>query len=115
MKVARTGGNFLRLPASKIGGNNEFIEYMLSIILRTIKAKGETTQKTTQKSKLKTTQKKVEMIIEAIRSNPKSTIAELALLTGLSVDGVKWNLRKLKDEQRLRRIGPDKGGHWEVA
>lgn len=93
----------------------EFIEYMLSIILRTIKAKGETTQKTTQKSKLKTTQKKVEMIIEAIRSNPKSTIAELALLTGLSVDGVKWNLRKLKDEQRLRRIGPDKGGHWEVA
>ena len=28
-------------------------------------------------------------------------------------DGVR--LRKLKDANRLRRIGPYKGGHWEVV
>jgi len=27
---------------------------------------------------------------------------------------VEWNLKKLRDEGRIRRIGPDKGGHWEV-
>ena len=34
--------------------------------------------------------------------------------TGLSQSGVKKVIRKLKDANLLRRIGPDKGGHWEV-
>ena len=25
------------------------------------------------------------------------------------------NIRKLKADGRLRRVGPDKGGHWEVV
>ena len=29
--------------------------------------------------------------------------------------GVRWNIRKLKDANLIRRVGPDKGGHWEVA
>ena len=45
---------------------------------------------------------------------PDVTIRELAEATGLSVDGVNWNIRKLKSAGRLRRIGPDKGGRWEV-
>ena len=35
--------------------------------------------------------------------------------TGLSQSGVKKVIRKLKDANLLRRIGPDKGGHWEVV
>ena len=31
------------------------------------------------------------------------------------IEGVKWNLQRLKAAGRLRRVGPDKGGHWEVT
>ena len=42
-------------------------------------------------------------------------LAELANATGLSVAGVKKNIRKLKDANLIRRVAPDKGGHWEVV
>jgi ATP-dependent DNA helicase RecG len=34
---------------------------------------------------------------------------------GLTVKGVEWHIRKMKDAGILKRIGPDKGGHWEVV
>lgn len=69
-----------------------------------------TTQKTTQKNTIGTTQK----ILQILVNNPKSTRKELAELVGLTTDGVKWNLEKLKKDGKIRRIGPDKGGYWEV-
>ena len=50
-----------------------------------------------------------------MRERPEITIAELAEATGLSASGVKKNIRKLKEANRIRRVGPDKGGHWEVT
>jgi ATP-dependent DNA helicase RecG len=32
----------------------------------------------------------------------------------LTVKGIEWNLKKLKEDGKLERIGPAKGGHWEV-
>ena len=49
-----------------------------------------------------------------IRSNPNVTMAELAKATGLSAKGVEKNIRILREENVIRRVGPDKGGHWEV-
>ena len=66
----------------------------------------ETTQGTTQK----TTQK----ILELIRNCPQIARAELAKLCEMSSDGVKWQLNNLKSNGKIRRVGPDKGGHWEV-
>lgn len=68
-----------------------------------------TAQKTTQKD-VKTAQK----ILQIIEGNPKVTRKELAELVNISPDGIKWNLDKLKKEGKLRRIGSDRGGHWEV-
>lgn len=70
-----------------------------------------TAQKTTQKNTSSTAQK----ILQILSENPKSSRKELALETGLSEDGIKWNLDKLKKESKIRRIGPDKGGYWEVV
>ena len=53
-------------------------------------------------------------IFWAIKMSPTITVSELANMTGLSIDGVKWNLRKLKSLGKLRRVGHTKGGHWEV-
>ncbi len=62
----------------------------------------------------KTVEKTVEKIIELIKDNPQITQSEMAVETGLSVRGVEWNIKKLKKEGRIRRVGPPKGGHWEV-
>ena len=59
----------------------------------------------------KTTQK----ILDVLVKNPSATRAELASATGLSPDGVKWNLDKLKKSGKIRRVGPDRGGHWEIV
>ena len=55
-----------------------------------------------------------ERILLAIKKSPTITVSVLAKTTGLSIDGVKWNLRKLKALGKIRRVGYTKGGHWEV-
>jgi ATP-dependent DNA helicase RecG len=67
----------------------------------------ETTRKTTQK----TTQK----ILILLRENPNASRKELALMLGnISENGIKYHLNKLSKEKIITRIGPDKGGHWEI-
>ena len=43
------------------------------------------------------------------------TQAELAERLSLSVKAIEKNIKALKAGDRLRRIGPDKGGRWEVV
>ena len=57
----------------------------------------------------------VEKILGLLKANPQITQKEIMNNTGLTRRGVEWNLKKLKDEKKIRRIGPDKGGHWEVV
>lgn len=46
--------------------------------------------------------------------NPNISIEELAVVCGLSRDGINYNIRNLKKQGIIRRVGPDKGGHWEA-
>lgn len=62
-----------------------------------------TTQKTTQ-----------ERLIELLKANPNLSRSDLATLLKLSEDGVKYQIKKLKDKGIIKRVGPDKGGYWEV-
>jgi ATP-dependent DNA helicase RecG len=39
---------------------------------------------------------------------------ELAEAVGITLHGIDWQIRKLRKTGRIRRVGPDKGGHWEV-
>ena len=59
--------------------------------------------------------KTVGKILALIDENHKITREELSAKIGLTIRGVKWNLKKLKKEGVLKRIGPAKGGYWEVA
>ncbi len=70
-----------------------------------------TTQKTTQKTKLNNNQLK---IIELIKENPKVTRNELASFLNITSDGVKYNLKKLVDNNIIERVGPDNGGYWSI-
>ncbi|HBP09077.1 MAG TPA: transcriptional regulator [Treponema sp.] len=56
-----------------------------------------------------------EKILEAIKENPKITQRQLAAVTELSLRGVEWNMAKLKNEGKIKRLGSDKKGTWEIV
>lgn len=53
-------------------------------------------------------------IIRAITADPKVTVVQLARQLGLSTTAVENNLRYLKTQKLIARIGPAKGGFWQV-
>ena len=63
---------------------------------------------------IKITQKTTQKILGVLAKKPNATRDDLAKATGLSVDGIKWNLNKLKESGKIRRVGPDRGGYWEI-
>lgn len=42
------------------------------------------------------------------------TIPELAEKIGLTTRAIEKQIKKLQNENKLKRIGSDKGGYWEV-
>jgi Fic family protein len=86
--------------ADKVGDSTSFIEFMLQALLD---AMTEVLIKTSEK------------IIHALDHNHTMTIAELAKTLGLSTRSIERNLQKLQKEGRLRRIGPARGGYWDVV
>ena len=71
----------------------------------------ESTLKSTLKDTLKGTQK---TIVGIIISNPNVTIPEVARQLNLNPRGIAKHFKVLQDKGVIRRVGPDKGGHWEV-
>ena len=53
-------------------------------------------------------------IIELLRAHPHLTQVEVAAQIGKSPRTIARATTKLIREGRLRRVGPRKGGHWEV-
>lgn len=74
----------------------------------------ETTQKTTQETTRKTTRKTTQKILECIMDNEFVSRKDLAEMCGISQDGIKWQLRQMQQQGLIRRVGPDRGGHWEI-
>ena len=63
----------------------------------------------------KSVEKSVEKIKRLIHTDPFITQNGLSKATGLSVRGVERNLSQMKKMGLIRRVGPDKGGHWETV
>ena len=54
------------------------------------------------------------LVLEEIKNNPHITIATIAANIGTSKSTVSRSIRKLKDENKIRRDGSDKQGVWYV-
>ena len=63
---------------------------------------------------MKRAQKGHEKILEFIKNNPQISILALAKEFGITVKAMRLTLDKLKAEKRISRIGPNKGGYWQV-
>ena len=55
-----------------------------------------------------------ELILKHLKSNPQMTLAELAQQINKSLSAVERASTKLVKQGKLVRVGPKKGGHWEV-
>lgn len=53
-------------------------------------------------------------IIDLIKNDVYITQKEIAGTLGMSVDGVKYHIKKMTDQGTIRREGPKKGGYWVV-
>ncbi|MCX5792567.1 MAG: winged helix-turn-helix transcriptional regulator [Elusimicrobia bacterium] len=71
-------------------------------------------EKVTVKVPGKVTANQTRILLE-LTSTPRITTKELACIIGISERKIKENISKLKAKALVKRIGPDKGGHWEVV
>lgn len=54
------------------------------------------------------------LILKEIRNNPNITTVQLARIVNISETAIDKNLKYLKDNGHLKRIGPNKTGYWKV-
>ena len=70
------------------------------------KSSSESIQKSSLKSSLK--------IVLFMQEDKNITIPEIAKKIGITERGVKKQISKMKADGKIKRVGPDKGGYWEV-
>ena len=56
-----------------------------------------------------------DIIIRQIRQNPNVSMSELASAVGISAKAVEKQIARMKKDGLLVRVGPDKGGYWEIV
>jgi predicted HTH transcriptional regulator len=61
-----------------------------------------------------TLEKTPEKILHLFGEHPEWTLAQVAEQIGKSNSAVERAAAKLQKENRLKRVGPAKGGHWEL-
>lgn len=66
-----------------------------------------------KKAVRKSGKKTVEKLWDLLKEQPHLTLAGMVAALGITRSTIQKHLANLKASGRLRRIGPDKGGHWE--
>jgi len=64
-----------------------------------------------EKTTPKTTQEK---LLTMLKQNPKVSRDEMAKSLGITNDGVKYHLNRLRAQNTIRHVGPSRGGYWEI-
>ena len=59
-------------------------------------------------------QKTSDKLVSLLKDRPTLTQDGMARAIGISRQAIQKHLANLKSAGRIRRVGPDKGGHWEV-
>jgi len=120
-KVERAGTGIRRMRMSLAEAGLQAPEFEINGFFRTVfhrspefSLNSSTTQKTNQKTNLKTSLKTTQKIMDAIRRDPEVTRDGLAALAGITSGGIKYHLHRMQKSGVIRRVGADKGGHWEI-
>ena len=106
--------------ADASGDCSGFIEFMLQAIADSLdeaiagEVSVETPVETPVQNPLEVPHRTPAHILALLRKQPELTLAEIAQGIGRSVRTVERAAAKLQAEGKLRYVGPNKGGHWEV-
>ena len=104
------------IETREAGDKEIFRQFMLDEMIRNLKrdiqayleSTGETLPPVPEKEKSR------EKIVRLLGENGNMTTVTLAEALGVSTKAIEKHLSKLKSEGVISRIGPDKGGYWEV-
>ena len=95
-------------PCFSYDSNGLWVEFIFPSIPSEFKKVGadEAEKKTPVKTPVK--------ILQVLAANPEMTLSEVAVAIGKSVSAVERASANLVKAGRLKFVGPQKGGHWEV-
>lgn len=92
--------------AGSAGESRLFIEFMLEVVYNTLQVLA--------KESINVPLKRLEEIVKLMGSNKDITILQLADRLKVSDKTIKRDIEKLKNENKVARVGSLKAGHWEI-
>lgn len=102
--------------SGSLGESTPFIEFMLEIINRSLKDYIQESQKNVPLSVPKNVPlKRLDKILKLIKKNKKITVLQIATILGVTDKTVKRDITKLKNENKIVRVGSSKSGYWEIV
>lgn len=107
------------LPEPVYGQNASFVWIIFKRPAIAANSEDKNGLKATQKSGLESRlesglNKTQQKILELIQENPYITYDKISQELGMARSGIAKHIQKLQDAHVIKRVGPDKGGHWEV-
>ena len=60
-------------------------------------------------------EKSRQKIVALISENPNITTTEMANKLAMTRSGIAKQIAILQEQNIIQRVGPDKGGHWEIV
>jgi len=87
------------------------LEFPRPTYLKTVATPEPAREKTREKTREITREKMLSLISE----NPHITTSQLADAIGITPKGIEWQIAQLKKDGLLKRIGPAKGGRWDIT
>ncbi len=107
--------------SGSVGESTPFIEYMLEMIQESLidyikqsKKLGDKLGDKLGEKNIKLTKNR-KLLLDAVAKNSYITIEKLAKTVGISTTAIENNIRYLKDNGVLQRVGSDSSGYWEIT
>jgi ATP-dependent DNA helicase RecG len=104
--IFRTDDFILKITVPKVSENGKKVMEKLPEIVDVTENVIETSQKASQKTSQK--------IIDLVKEDPYISTSKMAEVIGIDRRNIARNIKKLQDQGIIRRVGPDKGGFWEI-
>ena len=92
--------------SEKVNVNDERVDINVTEKVNTTENVTDASQKTSQKTSQK--------IMDLIKEDPYISTSKMAEIIGVDRRNIARNIKKLQEQGIVRRVGPDKGGFWEV-
>jgi len=106
--------------STHVGESTPFVEFMLEILEESLRDYLNQSEKLGEKFGEKFGEVRVKLtknrklILEEVSKNNFTTISELSKIVGISTTAIENNIKYLKDNKLLKRVGSDSAGHWEL-